>query len=139
MKKYLAKLKGRVLQRKTQRCEWIIRETIRQKLLVKYFPGVFYGPNRDGPCEWLGSKKDMTQLDSMEELVYFAHKVQNPKAPAVLSETSESEREDGGLTVLKDRSAELNCRKRVLTRDERDSFPARCVAVERVGAANMNL
>ena len=39
--KYLYKLKGRALQRQTQRQEWVIRENIRQKLLEKHFPGVW--------------------------------------------------------------------------------------------------
>ena len=90
VQKYLDKLKGRVLESKTQRQEWVIRETIRQKLLVKYVRDAFYGPNRDGPCEWLGSKKDLARLDIMEELVYYTNKVQHPRTTTVLNDTSDS-------------------------------------------------
>ena len=79
VEKYLHKLKGRKLQRQTQRQEWVIRENIRQKLLEKHFPA-FYGPNRDGPCEWLGSKRDIERLDAMEDLLIFTHKVTQPLA-----------------------------------------------------------
>ena len=127
------------MQRQTQRQKWIIGENIRQKLLEKHFPGAFYGPNRDGPCEWLGSKRDIKRLDAMKDLLFFTHKVTQPLASSVLSETSDSEREAGGLTVLKDRRIELQRRTRVFTRAERGAFLARRVAADCPRAANLNL
>ena len=109
------------------------------KLLDKYFPGCFYGPNRDGPCEWLGSKRDLERLDAMEELVYYTNKFQHPRTTTVLSETSDSKGEHGGLTVRRDQSVQLKRRKRVITREERGAFPARRVAADRPRAPNINL
>ena len=95
---HLSKSKGPVLQRKTARREWIVRESICQKLLVTH-----YGLNRDGLCEWLGSKKDLLRLYAMEDLAYFTKKVAARNVPTVLSGTSDSGDEAGGLTVLKEK------------------------------------
>ena len=75
----------------------------------------------------------------MEDLLFFTHEVTQPCASSVLSETSDSGREAGGLTVLKDRRVELQRRTRVYTRSERGAFPARRVAADRPRAANINL
>ena len=75
----------------------------------------------------------------MENLLFFTNKVTQPRASSVFSETPDSEREAGGLTVLKDRRIELQRRTRVFARAKRGAFPARRVAADRPRAANLNL
>ena len=81
----------------------------------------------------------MEHLDAMGDLLFFTQQVTLPRASSVLSETSDSEREAGGLTVLKDRRLELQRRARIFTRSERGPFPARRVAADSPRAANINL
>ena len=72
---YLARLKGKVLQRKLEPREWIQRERIREPLIDKYYDRKYYSVSRESKREWIGSKHKLRKLNKMAEEEFFVAKI----------------------------------------------------------------
>ena len=90
MEAYLARLKGKVLQRKLERREWIQRERLREPLIDKFYDRKCYSESRESKREWIGSRKELLKLNKMAEEEFFAAKVSGAVNGHRLSDTSDS-------------------------------------------------